>query len=223
VALKCLEETGARQPCFAGGLDYTQHADIQPAVIERRFEGDRVESRKDEGWAWFELEAIDEASGGSPRADVDALRLLAVVLAHWDNKAENQRLVCAPGGRRADRSCARPFLVVQDLGGTFGPTKLDLRNWRDTRVWADARACAVSMKHLPYGGATFPERRIGDEGRRKLLALLEQLSDAQLVDLFTASGVAGYDHLDAGARDARAWTAAFLDKVRQIREAGPCP
>ena len=45
------------------------------------------------GWAWYELESID-GSVGATHAELDALRLAAIVLAHWDNKAANQRLVC---------------------------------------------------------------------------------------------------------------------------------
>jgi hypothetical protein len=221
-ALKCLSETGLRTPCFGGGLDYDRHTELEPAVVERRFPGDRIEASPDQGWAWYELDQVDPAHGGSPQADVDALRLTAVLLAHWDNKAENQRLVCLPGGRRADGACGTPFALIQDAGGTFGPDKIDLRNWRATPIWTDRATCTVSMKHLPFGGATFPERRISEAGRQKLLGLLEQLSERQVVDLFTGSGVTAYNHLDAAGRDPMAWTAAFLDKVRQIREGGPC-
>jgi hypothetical protein len=221
-ALKCLAETGLGKTCFAGGLDYNRHTEVAPAVIERRFAGDRIEATKDQGWAWYELEKIDPARGGSSLAEVDAFRLLAVVLSHWDNKAENQRLVCLPGARRDDGTCASSFALMQDLGGTFGPDKVDLRNWRERPVWADRATCAVSMKSLPFAGATFPDRRISEGGRRLLLGLLEQLTEQQLVDLFTGSGVITYNHVNAAGRDPRAWAAAFLDKVRQIREGGPC-
>ncbi len=221
-ALKCLAGTGLQTPCFAGGLNYEHYTTVEPAVIERRFVGDRIEAMPDQGWAWYELDLVDATRGGSPAADLDAFRLMAVLLAHWDNKAENQRLVCLPGARRGDGSCGASFALIQDLGGTFGPTKLDLRNWRETPVWSDRRTCTVNMKNLPYGGSTFPERRISEAGRRKLLGLLEQLSQQQLLDLFTGSGVTSYNHLNAAARHAGAWTETFLDKVRQIREAGPC-
>lgn len=221
-ALKCLSETGLRTPCFAGGLDYSRHLDVAPGVIERRFTGDKIEAAKDQGWAWYELNQIDPPSGGSAPAEVDAFRLLAVFLAHRDNKAENQRLVCTSNGRRADGSCAAPFALIQDLGGTFGPYKVDLWNWRETPVWADRAACTVSMKKLPFAGATFSDHRVSEGGRLHLLGLLEQLSERQLVDLFTGSGITGYNHVNAAGRDARAWTEVFLDKVRQIREGGPC-
>jgi hypothetical protein len=222
-ALKCLAETGLRGACFPGGLDYSDAVPFDPAVIERPMEGTRIEAVKDQGWAWFELDRIDARHGGSPRGEVDALRLMAIFLAHWDNKAENQRLVCLPGGQRPDGSCARPLAAIQDLGATFGPYKLDLRNWRATPIWVDARACRVSMKSLPFGGATFADAQISEEGRGLLLSLLQQLSDDQIRDLFTTSRATRYDALSAEARSADAWLAAFRDKIRQLREGGPCP
>ena len=163
-ALKCLGETGFERTCFAGGIDYSSTTEFEHVSIERRLEGRRIESTPDQGWAFYEIDKVDEAAGGSPRAHVDAVKLLAVVIAHWDNKAENQRLLCLPGGDLPDGGCARPYAILQDLGASFGPTKLDLHNWRSTPVWADARACRVSMKQMPWGGATFPEQRISEAG-----------------------------------------------------------
>lgn len=222
-ALKCIEQTGLGKACFPGGIDYAHSNSFSPAVIERRMPGKRIEAVEDQGWAWFELDRIDPAHGGSPRHEVDALRLIAIVIAHWDNKAENQRLVCLPGGDRQDGRCTTPFALMQDLGSSFGPVKLDLANWRATPVWADARACRVSMKAMPFNGATFPEVQISEEGRRLLLGLLEQLSPQQLADLFTGSGVIAFDSLSVEARNAQAWVKALTDKIRQIRDAGPCP
>jgi len=112
---------------------------------------------------------------------------------------------------------------VQDLGATFGPVKLDLPNWRRTPVWADRATCTVSMKSLPYGGATFPDRRISEAGRQMLTGLLEQLSSGQLTDLFTASRVIEYDEISAETRSAAPWVEAFRNKIRQIADGGPCP
>jgi hypothetical protein len=221
-ALKCLGETGLEKPCFAGGIDYSSTTEFEHVSIERRLEGRRLESTPDQGWAFYEIDKVDEAAGGSPRAHVDAVKLLAVVIAHWDNKAENQRLLCLPGGDLPDGGCTKPYAILQDLGASFGPTKLDLHNWRSTPVWADARACRVSMKQMPWGGATFPEQHISEEGRVFLLSLLEQLSPGQLLDLFTGARVELSEGVSADGRKASAWAAAFLDKVRQVREAGPC-
>jgi hypothetical protein len=217
-ALICHERTGFANVCFGGRPNYARSVVFEPAVVERRIEGWKVESFDNQGWAWYELDRIDPARGGSTRAEVDAFRLMAVILAHWDNKAENQRLVCTgtPG------ACASPLALIQDMGATFGPTKLDLASWTRTHVWQDARACRVSMKHLPFAGATFPDTHISEDGRKLLLNLLEQLSAAQLHQLFASSGVTSFDSVMGEARDAGAWTAAFLDKVRQVREGGPC-
>ena len=221
-ALKCLAETGMQIPCFAGGVDYSKTTDFDFVSIERRLEGRRLESTTDQGWALYELSKVDERAGGSPKAHVEALTLLAALLAHWDNKAENQRLICLPGGDRPDGTCAQPFAILQDVGATFGPTKLDLHSWRSRKVWSDARRCRVSMKDMPWGGATFPEQAISEQGRQFLLSLLDQLSTTQLQDLFAGARVELSESVTAEARQPAAWATAFSDKVRQIREAGPC-
>ena len=221
--LRCLKETGLESACVPGGLDYTRIVEFETAVVERRLEGRVIEAEPDQGWAWFELDRVDPAAGGSSRAEVDALRLLAVLLAHWDNKAENQRLLCPPGRDRADGSCAAPLAMIQDLGATFGPSKVDLRNWRTTPIWADSAACRVSMEQMPFEGGTFPESRISEQGRQFLLELLDALSAAQLSELFTRSRITTFETVTGEGRDVNAWVEAFQDKVRQIREAGPCP
>jgi hypothetical protein len=222
-ALACFARTGMQRICFTGGIDYADVTTFDTAVIEQRMTGSIIEASEDQGWAWFELDRIDPAYGGSTRAEIDALRLFAVVIAHWDNKAPNQRLICPPGSQSPDGSCSMPRAIVQDAGATFGPLKLDLHNWRATPVWADRATCSVSMKTMPYQGATFTDRRISEEGRSKLAGLLEQISEAQLIDLFTGSRVASYDQIDAEARDPAAWARAFQDKVRQVADGGPCP
>jgi len=221
-SLRCMAATGMDWPCVPGRVDFERTRSVSPAVVERRLAGRRIEAFPGQGWAWYELDTISPAEGGSTRAEVDALRLLAAFLAHWDNKAENQRLVCPAGDDLPDGGCARPLAMMQDVGGTFGPAKLDLPRWRRTPVWADPSACLVSMKGLPWGGGTFPDRRISEEGRLFLLGLLEQLAPLQLTTLFRASGVGTFDAVSAETRSASAWADVFLDKVRQIREGGPC-
>ena len=78
------------------------------------------------------------------------------------------------------------------------------------------------MKNLPWGGATFPEQAISEEGRQFLLSLLEPLSSRQLRDLFEGARVELSEGVTAEGRQPAAWAAAFADKIRQIREAGPC-
>ena len=221
-ALRCHARTGLARACFAGARPRTA-AVFEPAVVERRLDGRRIQATDNQGWAWYELARIDASRGGSTRREIDGLRLMAVLLAHWDNKAENQRLVCAPGSDTPDGGCARPLAIMQDLGATFGPTKLDLPNWERTPVWADRRACRVSMETLPFAGATFPEAQISEEGRQFLLGLLSQLNAQQLRELFASAAIAHFDGVSAESRDPRAWTRAFLFKVEQVRRAGPCP
>jgi hypothetical protein len=111
---------------------------------------------------------------------------------------------------------------MQDLGASFGPVKLDLTNWRALPIWSDARSCRVSMAQLPWGGGTFPEQQISEEGRRFLLSLLEQLSVGQIQDLFRGARIERLETVTAEGRSPAAWADAFQAKVRQIREGGPC-
>jgi hypothetical protein len=222
-ALRCSARLGLQSACFPGGIDYDRVVDFDWAVLERKLPGRVIEAFADQGWAWYELDAIDPERGGSTRAEVDAFRLLAVFLAHWDNKAANQRLVCPAGFDERRDGCSQPLAIIQDLGATFGPLKIDLPNWRRGRIWKDAKICTVSMEHLPWGGATFSERRISEDGRLMLLRLLEQLSDQQLRDLFEGSRIATHEQFGSAGRRAEAWVAAFKDRVAQIRAAGPCP
>ncbi len=106
-ALRCHARTPLGDACFAGALDSTDSVDFAPAVIEHRANGRSIETPTSRGWSWYELDRIDPTRGGSPRTHVDALRLLAVVLAHWDNKAENQRLACGGTWRRVREARSR--------------------------------------------------------------------------------------------------------------------
>lgn len=222
-ALRCLDRFGVKTVCFQGGLDYDKVVDFDAAVVERRIEGRVIEAKEDQGWGWYDLKKVDAAAGGSSRAELDAFRLMAVFLTHWDNKDANQRLICPAGAEGTNGSCTAPIAIMQDLGATFGPTKVDIHNWRQGRIWKDGASCLASMEHLPWGGGTFPEVQISEGGRQHLLGLLEQLTDSQLRDLFESSGITTLDQVNAESRRAEAWIAAFKDRVKQIRDAGPCP
>jgi len=221
-ALQCLAKGGPTLLCMEGA-SASHVVSFEHVAIERPLDGRKIEAVDDQGWSWYELDRIDPRAGGSPRPHVDALRLIAVLLAHWDNKGGNQRLLCAPGHDAADGSCDAPIAMIQDLGATFGPKKTDLVNWKRAPIWTDPRACRVSMSSLPFGGATFAERQISEEGRQFTARLLRALTRAQIATLFEAAGVSGFNHMIGEAHSTAAWTDAFLAKVDAIASAGPCP
>jgi len=167
------------------------------AVIERDVNGEKVEVPDYEGWAWPELDFVNEESGGAPRAHVDALKLLAVFVQHVDNKPEQQAIVCTDARERRDRAgnatCAAPILVVKDLGSTFGGAKLfnydkmKLDSWREVPIWRDPATCQGDLSRSLIGNLEHPT--ISEAGRRFLATRLSMLSDRQLHDLFTAARV----------------------------------
>lgn len=200
-----------------------KYVDIAPATVERPFSGKRVVAPGAEGWAWYELDRIDAARGGATRAEKDALRLMAVFLADWDNKPSNQRLVCLPGAEDADSGCGKPFAHLQDVGATFGPRAVNLEAWRRVPMWADPATCRVSMKSLPYQGATFVDADISEGGRRLLASEMTRLSDTQVRDLFDAAGFAQYARGPDANRELDGWVGAFKAKVAELADRPPCP
>lgn len=184
-------------------------------AVEKKMAGRGIEVDPHEGWDWSELPMVDPARGGATPAEVDALRLIAVFLSHWDNKFSNQRLVCEEREGAGDdplQPCAKPLLIMQDLGATFGPRKVEHEHWAARPVWRDPTGCVISLEGMPYDGGHFTPVQISEGGRALLASKLIQLSDAQITDLFT------------GARftDVPAWVGTFKDKVRAIAERS-CP
>jgi len=225
LTMKTLGFAGAEK-LYGTVMNPTFHQDFEWAAVERKHYGRAIETEDLEGWAFFELDVVDPKKGGAPRAHVDALRLLSVLLAHWDNKSENQRLVCLsdqdwPEGGK----CGRPFAMLQDVGSTWGPRKVDLEAWVKAPIWTDRAKCLTSMDALPYHGATFTPVTISEAGRRHLGGLLAQLSDQQVDDLFRT---ARFDHstgLFGGvkATPVEDWVKAFKSRVQQITDGPPCP
>jgi hypothetical protein len=191
-------------------IDYNSYRDFGAVSVERNFDGEPIEVGDERGWGFYELKNIDPAQGGATRAEVDALRLIAVFIHHWDNKTSNQRLIC-PNSKTAD--CAHPLAMIQDVGSDFGPKKVHLEHWKSKPVWGDANSCLVTMKSMPYKGGTFADTTISEEGRRFLGDRLKQLSRSQVESLFAS----------AGLEDVPEWAATFEDKVRQITNRPPCP
>jgi hypothetical protein len=210
--LKLVTLVGAEK-IFAKGLDYDSAVDFDWPSIERKSPGVKIETPQGRGWAFHELAKVATAS----RVHADALTLMAVFLAHWDNKPENQRLLCLSGQPERDGRCARPMAMLQDVGGTFGPRKTDLDGWRGAPLWKDRATCTVSMKGLPHGGATFVDTKISEKGRRFLADRLMRLRDPQIESLFRA---ARFDQHDGTIPE---WTALFKERVQAIASGPPCP
>jgi hypothetical protein len=198
------------------------YTDFEWPSVEQHFEGLTIEAGQQRGWAWFELAAIDSSLGAN-RGERDALRLMAVLLSHWDNKASNQRLVCLAPAPAGPSGCPLPFALINDLGATFGPNKVNLDHWKALPIWTDRTRCTVSMRHVPYGGSTFPDTAISEAGRQLIAHELLALTERQVLSLFTAARFPDFDGGKGNQGDARAWTQAFLDKVRQIAVGEPCP
>jgi hypothetical protein len=193
------------------------------AVVERKKAGAELGA----GWSWRELDDVDEKKGGASRVQLDALKLLAVLIQHTDTKPEQQRILCLdePDGAPPVR-CRRPLLMLNDVGVTFGQasnfnrnmtSSVNFKGWESTPVWKDWYGCTGNLPMSLTG--TLDNPAIGDEGREFLGSLLTQLSDRQIRDLFEVSRVTrrqipgGESSLTNDVDD---WVAAFKKKRQDI-------
>ena len=201
--------------------------DFDPAVIERQPDGHEmtVGNRK-AGWAWPELDLVDENQGGAPSSHRDALKLLAVFMQHTDTQPLQQRLLCSADAFTKDGECERPLLLLHDVGKTFGHANIFNRNslgsvnfdeWAKTPVWRDSVRCIGRLSRSHTG--TLGDPRISEAGRKFLADLLLQLSGQQLHDLFEVAGVdrrsvsSSHGGSQAGVEG---WVAVFNQKRNEI-------
>jgi hypothetical protein len=207
--------------------------EFQHAVIERKYPGETMESRQNSGWTWPELDLPRPEAGGAPRAHRDALKLLAAFIQHTDSKAEQQRLLCEDGKHERkhdkERACEHPFMMISDLGQTFGranvynrdaPGSVNFGRWSSTPVWRDAARCVAFLPESLTG--TLADPLISEEGRAFLAGLMARLSDRQLTDLFELAGVTTRSTDPNRSGTPAEWVAAFREKRRQILNAR-CP
>jgi hypothetical protein len=212
-------------------IDYGQYVDFTNVAVERKLEARTIRTDDVAGWGFEELDQVQSEHVEDRRAERDALRLLAVLLNHWDNRADNQRLVCLEdGSRSADGGCRAPFAYLQDVGGSFGRVggakaerKLHLDGWRAVPIWKDGATCRVEIEAPALHGATFDEAVISEAGRAFLASRLRRVTARHVRDLFEGAGFDDYPGPRGRAPGVRDWVEAYEDKVRQIVAREPCP
>lgn len=206
---------------------------FDPATVERKLAGREFPGK--DGWAWRELESVREEAGGAPQAHRDALKLLAVFLQHTDTKPEQQRLLCLdePHDDADEAVCRRPLMMINDLGLTFGRANtfnandqaMNLALWSSTPVWKGDTGCVGNLPKSFSG--TLDNPTISEAGRQFLAKLLNQLTDAQLHDLFATARVTlrlrDPRRAKSGFSTIEEWVAAFKQKRTEItgRRCGP--
>ena len=218
--VKVLDFVHARET-LARNVPDDSYTDFEWVAVERRLGGAEIDAGDLDGWSWHELDAVDPARGAS-RAERDALRLLAVLIAHWDNKPANQRLVCL-SSPASDAPCDPPFAYIHDLGATFGPNKVELRSGRRPRSGPTRAAARSACGSFPTMAARFPTPRSLKLGRRLIADQMARLTRDQLLGLFTAARFPEFHGWRGSPAAAEHWAAAFLEKARRIIDAGPCP
>ena len=154
------------------------------------------------------------------------MKLLAVFLQHTDNKPENERLLCLPGGATDAGGCEKPFMMMHDVGNTFGhanfanrasTSSVNFDEWSTTPIWRDAKTCVGHMSESFTG--TLGNPKISEAGRQFLADLLVQLTDQQLKGLFEVARVDARSRKPGSTKPAATvdeWVTAFKHKRDEI-------
>lgn len=224
---------------FTPGAGARAERQYTAALIERKYEGPKIEEKswpeeKDgQGWSFDEVERARQRmpEGGAPTDHWSALKLLAAFIKHADNKAANQRLVCLPDAVTEDGKCNAPFLMIQDMGATFGgggqlfgsigaDSKARYDEWSGTKVWKYRSSCTASLFSFWYS-----EPVVTNSGRAFLANLLSKITDKHLRDIFTASRIVerGETLKENGQRrpvTVDDWIKAFNEKKAELNQ--PC-
>jgi hypothetical protein len=207
-----------------------------PATIVEPYPGTGIDSR--EGWGWDDLSLVSARAGGASRAQIDALKLLAVLMQHATNGPSEQRLTCLrphsghqPASVLKDpAACEKAFLYIEDLSSSFaggGPQAAQglvpsVQAWATTPIWKDAKKCRANLTPASDEEGGLQDPVISEAGRLQLLALLKRLDPSQVEEMFMASRVALRKEKvrtrSGKIREATVsdWTRTFWNKVAQI-------
>jgi hypothetical protein len=216
---------------------------FDPATIEEKLDASNIEEREDQGWRWKSLKLVDENLGGSTKAEIDAFKLLNAFVQNADNKSKQNVLACPRSELVEDDAgnvtCRRPILYVDDLGSVFGKGgfvtgydgRVDYEAWESRALWRNRKSCKARLASI--GGilrtSTLRDPVISEAGRVLLARQMEQLSDAQIADLFRAARIERLHQTipdgDSGRREVTLedWVELFKKKRDEITKHPGCP
>jgi hypothetical protein len=204
---------------------------FKEAVIQEMKPGKEITiyGKAEVGWSWkMDLLLVSEQKGGATRAQVDALKLLAVLVQHGDSKAAQQKLICRPPDfDEHANTCRQPYMYVYDLGKTFGSDglkvhPLDFERWKKKPVFRDPATCVGNLRqNAGNGNEGLALPRISEEGRLFLADLLRRfIADrSRVVAMFAIAHMETADP----SHTAEDWADVFISKAREIINHPSCP
>lgn len=204
---------------------------FEDAMFQQLKEGKEITlpGEAEVGWSWAtDLPLVSAGDGGATRAQVDALKLIAVLLQHGDSKSAQQKLICRPQDYDPEEHfCRQPYMYIYDPGKTFGSDglrvhPLDFEKWKQKFVFSDPVACIGNLRQNAGNGRdglTFPE--ISEQGRLFAGKLLSQFT-ADRGRVAAMFAVAHFELADP-KHSAGDWADVFISKTREIVNHTPCP
>lgn len=156
--------------------------------------------------------------GGTPRAEIDALKLWLAFIDHGDTKTDNQKFSCLDSVKNADgtRTCkpGQAVYYVSDMGSTFGYHSSSEKKAR-LDAWKGKDPIKVSGGSCTTTAKSVGDANISEAGRQLLATGLQRLLDAEksggtITKVFAASRNQERD------QSPEAWTAEFERKAKTI-------
>jgi hypothetical protein len=204
-------------------------------AIERLMPGDAIEANHDDTWSWADANRFyDNGWTREQKEAFDAYRLALGLLTYHNPLDSQNRLMCAAWKDGADdaRVCTRPFIMVQDVGstfgkpGTFGNSRGDFGGWQSQTVFANADRC--ELRYPLKGNATVLKdaqdlllRRLENLDREHVKAIFAtsrfDMADQKQLDRLRRSGAANVE--DAALNE---WTDVFMRHIAEVRAARNC-
>jgi hypothetical protein len=204
---------------------------FKEAVVQEMKKGKEItiSDKAELGWSWKnDLPLVSEKQGGATEAQVDALKLMAVLVQHGDSKPAQQKLICLP--RDSDKGknvCRQPYIYIYDLGETFGSDGMrvhpfDFERWKHKTVFRDRATCIGNLRQNAGNGRdglTLP--RISEQGRLFLAKLLRQF----IADRSRVVAVFAVAHMEMAdpRHTADDWADVFISKAQEIIAHPACP
>jgi len=210
---------------------FTGENTFNEAVVQEMKEGKEITlpGKAELGWSWKnDLPLVSEKQGGSTRAQVDALKLIAVLVQHGDSKPAQQKLICRPRDYdEIKNECRQPYMYIYDIGESFGSDGLKVHplnfdRWKNKTIFMDSTTCIGNLRQNVGNGRTgLTQPRISEEGRLFLAEVLRQfIADrSRVVAMFAAA------HMEMAEprHTADEWADVFISKANEIINHCPCP
>lgn len=222
---------GCGQQPFKG-----QQAEIQnvvtefvDAMIEVKFDGERLYDPTQQPWNWSELLKMQRQSADDIKIEIDVLALASQFIGAMGKTPMQNAIVCTKFNKENPDICEQNFAMAHDLGAAFGSRikvlfggdapRGDISAYTNASIFKENTCTFVYSD----GGRELPEK-ISNNARIEFLKRAESLTRENLMVIFAASHMGRLHNLKQRTENSvieGRWADAVLNRIKEIQNA-PC-